>query len=242
MSHNFPKTVNGNNCIGPCYQPGEIAVHPNVVINAKSDEFSICPIQPKYSHIDKKPIYFEKCLYPSDDIDYDKKYMSNISVIPKITFNCDYILGYLYDIHNLADAFEYCYSKSHLPVRTRYRIINCAFTAFNTEPIDVEHIASYLKHLINTDWKNVFLKEIGGFIKIDDDNVMTFTNSNIYKNDDNDDVLKYISTKIITEQLLLKFLQKFKNKYFDSWNNISDFVSLLKNDLIQYILIKYNII
>ena len=75
----YPKSINGMQCVGPCYKKNTKILHPiylNVVTNNEKNFF--CPIVEKKEIINGKKIstYVDEC----NEINYNKKNINNAKI------------------------------------------------------------------------------------------------------------------------------------------------------------------
>lgn len=125
------KSINGFNCIGPCYPPNTIYYNPYTLTPIKS-EFPSCPI--KKRHIDlengkKNFIYADKC----NDNDVNKGYITFdvfSDVVQICTTSIDF-LKQIYGINNIVDVVHLLSNTiDTLPIYTQRRLLKAIFEVY----------------------------------------------------------------------------------------------------------------
>lgn len=241
----YPKSKNGFQCIGPCYQSNTTIVHPITLeyITDKSNPF--CPVgQWEYTDRDtgKKTIKTtDACHHPTDNKDLSGKEFEISILTPNIDFNDTQFLKIYYNIYSFEDAVNWCDTRKYLPVLTRLRIMDCALTAYGNDLNIVDHrTVDFFIEIFKTKWINDIYNNIGKYISIDNDIIKLAqpkidTKENKENNADKHIKYNYIKTKFINNDEIYKFLLKYIKYRKDKWETIKYHSDNIKNDFIIYL-------
>jgi len=246
----YPKSINGMQCVGPCYKKNTKILHPiylNVVTNNEKNFF--CPIVEKKEIINGKKIstYVDEC----NEINYNKKNINIDSkfelLFPYIDFNPTIFLNLFYNINNFGEMIEWIYNNKYLPLDNKERIFNLGLDSFikNIEMIELidNRVIDFLYELFMDKYLNKIVLPIFTYITIDD----KYTQIKYTQEKETNETIiiktNYIKKNIITLDNIINFIKYFKNKNIKS-NITNTYVNLIVDNFSNYIvdLIKKNIL
>lgn len=124
------KSVNGYNCIGPCYPPNTIYYNPSTLIAIKS-KYPTCPIKKTEIDIDgqKKYIYADKCNVSELNDEYLNFDIFNDSV--QIANSSDDFLKQIYKILNISDVVIFLNNSIDIiPIYSQRRILKAIYDVY----------------------------------------------------------------------------------------------------------------
>jgi hypothetical protein len=230
-SDNFPKSINGRQCIGPCYYPFTNATHPST-----GEQFThrsnFCPVE-RYTRInnDGKVIieYIDECLVPtSRGVDDEAEIEAKILSL-NIPFDSKYFVNLYYNIISLDGALEWFTDNGHLAFRTKERLMNNALVAFNEQinPTD-ERLTDYISLLFKKNIRKIY-KYLSEYFSVDGTNIIITplnkqeTNQPIENQSDKQNLIKkYISKKWFNAGKIQKFIYIIgPTKIFSTSTNIT---------------------
>lgn len=124
------KTINGNNCIGPCYPPNTIYYNPTSLVALKS-KFPTCPINAKKNISDNGDniIYAERCDKSNINDDYlDFDIFDDFFQIADSSNN---FLIQIYEINNIVDCINFLNnSLDIMPIFSQKRLLCAIFDVY----------------------------------------------------------------------------------------------------------------
>lgn len=232
----YPKSVHGNQCIGPCYEGKTLITHP-VSLNTVTNKDNFCPINISASGNRKEET--DICLQPTQNININNKELEINMLNPYIDFNARQFISIYYDIHNFEDSMNWLEENKYLPLETKIRVVKNALFIFSSTIEMVDHrfidffITLIKKKYINHIYNNIY-KYIG-------------------KNGDSIVLIKPENNKLSKKDLLLerinfiiKFFinndesQKFLIRYFKSKKDaiIINYITDIIDEFTEYILVK----
>ena len=77
----YKKSINGHDCIGPCYKKNTLYYHPITLYPIIDNDYNTCPIKRMYDIKKNKTIYQDICLFPQENakkIDEENIVISNM--------------------------------------------------------------------------------------------------------------------------------------------------------------------
>lgn len=128
--NNYTKSLNGYNCIGPCYPPNTIYYNPSSLIAIKS-KYPTCPVNEKIKNSDGEyeVIYADKCdpqNISEDYTDYDI-----FDYYFQIVLTSDDFLKQIYKLNNIIDVIYFISdSIDVLAVYSQKRIIKAIYEVY----------------------------------------------------------------------------------------------------------------
>jgi hypothetical protein len=210
LSKTYPKSKYGKKCLGPCYAPKHVIMHP-ITLDYVTQKTPFCPVVPQK---DKKgrEIQVDECIKISE---YDDSYLHIIT--PQIEFVPEYFLKEYYGIVGLDETYEYIKSQPKLPLPTIERLINCAWKAFGLKRTLISEIVvkAHMDYIEK--------------IWIDDISIKISTKTSIEKSK----VKQYIIEKLLVRDIFHHFFSYYTKKYNEKWKYYQHNVTL-KNEITKY--------
>lgn len=212
---NYQISKNNNVCIGPCYPPGFKFIHPltmNAIENKKENK-SICPINP-YENTDdngkKEMIFFDECVDDGDnmnDANLQKDIVYNL-LNPDMLFDHKLFLLKFYNLTSYENILEWLKINEHLPISTKYRIIECMFVVFWKQILIIDttiiniHIELFTEHISH------FYKKICKYIDVSN-NKLIIAHTELDNNEFLVERINFLKDKLINETEVSKFIVKY---------------------------------
>ena len=235
----FPISVNNKQCIGPCYEPGTIIIHPITLNYLTNKQRPFCPTILWYNEESKLYEDGDQCLVASKLSTLDKENIELSYIVPTIYFNCEYFLKVYYDIYSFESAIDWI-TNIKSPMYTQLRVMDCAWKIYgsNADIINDQLIDFYIM-IIKKDWiKNIYPR-IAHYISIDDNA------NNILLKEHNDDIqqyqierINYFVKKILTKQLVYRVLQSYIEENKSQWKDIQSHNINIEKHFIDHIVNK----
>jgi hypothetical protein len=246
----YPKSINNNQCVGPCYKKNTKILHPiylNVVTNNEKNFF--CPTVERKDIVNGKKIstYVDEC----NEINYNKKNINTKSkfelLFPYIDFNPIIFLNLFYNINNFGDVIDWIYNNKYLPLDNKERVFNMGLDSFfkNLELIELtdNRVTDFIYELFINKYLEKIVVPLFTYITID--NKFTQIKYTQEKETNESIIIKtnYIKKNIITFDNITNFIKYFKNKNIES-DIINTYINLFVDSFSSYIvdLIKRNIL
>lgn len=147
---NFPISINGHQCIGPCYPPNNLFYHPIYLTSLMELEEPICPTF-KYFN-DKEGTYDKIDQCRPEDITENFEKFELFEDTFQFASNEKFFLSQIYDINNLNGATEFLEeSLELLPVYSQKRILNCIYSVWNgNKNFPTDLFCTKIKYLLKT--------------------------------------------------------------------------------------------
>jgi hypothetical protein len=140
----YPISVNGHQCIGPCYQKGTKIIHPLTLEQIVVDEYNYCPTN-TYVNIgsdgSRTTLENDMCHIPtSKTLQID----DNI-VVPEITFSSEYFIKVYYKIDNIEGLLNWLDKNTHNPYKTKERVFDNAMCVYGNDLVIIDQrIVTYI--------------------------------------------------------------------------------------------------
>lgn len=223
-SHNkiYPKSINGYQCVGPCYKKNNKIVHPiyfNVVQNDKQD---FCPTNEwifKNNSGNLQRFYTDKCSINNNNIiNY------NDLLYPYTNFDELVFLDSFYNINNFGQTLEWIQNNKNLPINSKQRIFDLSLKAFRNK-FDIinfndTRIVDFLIELVKKKYLDNFSIEFFKYIVIQKDNVILQQNKIYnYDNETNESIIikqNFILKHILTIENITNFINIYFRKFEDN--------------------------
>lgn len=242
----YPKSKNNYQCIGPCYHPGTMVVHPTQLEFVTEGPLPFCPIDeifyedPKTGETLKKST--DTCYNPTEKDNIDKSQLELNILTPQIDFNSEQFLKIYYKVFSFDGAIDWIENNQHVPIGTQVRIINCTIDAFGKyiELFDVRFCNFFINYIKLKKIKKIYSqlhKHIGVESSTGD---IFISNNNLELHDKSIERINYIIQTFINVEEITKFLQKYFKKNYDKFVSTEDHLDNMTNDLIIYIINKIN--
>lgn len=240
----YPKSSQNFQCLGPCYQPGTVVVHPTTLEYVINKEHAFCPVD-RWEYVNPKTgqksfEYKDDCLIPTQNKDNLSKEREIDILVPTIDFNDMRFLAMYYRLTSFEDSLNWIFNNKKTPVSTRMRILNCSFNAYgkNIDILD-ERLVSFIVEVINKKWIDDLFGSMKKYINVYNDKIQlsepTVSSPDEEYNDQLNKIkLKYFKSKFINDDEINKFLMKYIKYRSESWGDIIDIGSNIKAELIKY--------
>lgn len=243
----YPKSKNNYQCVGPCYPPGTMVVHPTQLEFVTEGPLPFCPIDeifyedPKSGETIKKST--DTCYNPIEKENIDKSQLELNILTPQIDFNSEQFLKIYYKVFSFDGAVDWVDNNQHVPIGTKVRIINCAIEAFgkNIELFDLRFCNFFINYVKLKKIKMLY-SQIHENINVDHTTGDIFIAPNkLGIHDKSIERTNYIIQTFINKEEITKFLQKFFKKNSNNLGQAEDHLNKMANDLIIYIINKINV-
>jgi hypothetical protein len=243
---NFPKSVHGQQCIGPCYFAGSKIYHP-ITMDEIIFKDNSCPVN-NFVYVDKngqkKVFDHDQCYIPTAKETYIDDFFEMNILTPQAVFNSDYFIKIYYNINSLEDMFDWLSQNKNNPYKTKERVFNQAMNVYGSSINIIDHrLIDFVNDIMIQNIKKIY-NHVKKYIIIKNEEV--FISS--IKNDDSDDSnindnkknkkikIAYIKEKLLGSDNVQKFMSWFTRSYLEQYNDkISD---VLVEQMIKYIIKK----
>lgn len=223
----YPTSVNGRQCIGPCYDKDTWIVHPLTLEQTKNIDYPFCPINKTVEKKDgkTKEMYIDECYMPTESGTYSQRELEMNILLPSIDFSCDNFLKIYYNIYTLDELFVWLNSNKNKPLRTRERIVECSWSSYwkSMDTLDNRFIDFYIE-MIKQKWIKYVYPIIDKNIVVKGDKVYVGHGDEGNRSDKakikkiNYFIKNYITPNNI-HSLLEDYLQNNKDNYTDIKNH-----------------------
>lgn len=232
----YPKSVNGHQCVGPCYHHGVRYRHPIYMDKIYNDDGPACPVT-LYKNENGKDVNADKCLVPTHKKE-DTKEMELIGLTPYIAFNDDYFLNIYYGISTFEEGLSWINNNYELPTLTLSRIFNMSMKVYgNGINIIDNRITQFIERFLKKKIDKISEKNLR-YVGSKNSHIMLMK-----PRDNNDEKARanvkerqeYLSRMFINEDEIYKFMVKYFKGRKDEWSDINDHVNRITNDMAEYI-------
>lgn len=237
----YPKSVSGEQCIGPCYEGNRIITHP-ITLDVLTDPKNFCPTNP-FLKIDpvtnqRNILNYDRCYIPTQqnnsgtiDLDAQRQLMA-----PVFKFDSNYFLKVYYNIASFEDTVEWIDKNRNTPYRTTERVFNQTMLLHGDSFSIVDHrLVKYIDYVMNYNMP-LIIRDTIGYISVENGDVVLTSPSNktSYDKEDADIIADYIRAKFMGDSNISKFLSKFLRYNFKDLKS-PEFTNLLVQRMIEYI-------
>jgi hypothetical protein len=240
----YPKSKNNYQCVGPCYPPGTMVVHPTQLEFVTEGPLPFCPIDEilyedaKTGEILRKST--DTCYNPTEKDNIDKTQLEVNILIPHIDFNAEQFLKIYYKIFSFDGAVDWIDNNQHVPMGTKVRVINCAIEAFGDtmELFDIRFCNFFIDYVKLKKIKTLYSQiheNIGIDEKTGDILIVDKQSNKLGLFDKSVERINYIIKTFINKEEITKFLQKYFKKSPDHLSFEDNHLNKMSNDLIIYI-------
>ena len=126
VNSNKIKSIQGFDCVGPCYPADTIYYNPLNLVPIKAN-YPTCPILPQQK--DNKTIYADKCRF--EDINRGYLYYDVFSDLVQIATSSDNFLRDIYEIYSVSEVVNYLSdSIDLLPIYSQRRILKAIYEVY----------------------------------------------------------------------------------------------------------------
>jgi hypothetical protein len=238
----YKKSVNGNDCIGPCYKKNTLYYHPITLYPIIVQDTNTCPIKRKYDNKKNRTIYHDTCLFPQENA---KNIDEENIVISNMIFDYSVFIKIYYNIHTVEELYNWLNNTEGLYI-TKKRVFETGINVFNDEiNIIDDKLVNIIVYIFkeNMDYMYPYIRP---YLKIQNDNVFLTEKDTKYKNDSDIDIKtcdilkKYIEDTFISTEEVHKFMVKII-KYKNNILKEEELVKILMEYFVEYIIKKIEI-
>lgn len=238
-SHKYPKSVNGKQCLGPCYKKNTKIIHPTY-LNIVTSKDDFCPVGREEIFINGKKtlIYTDVCNEVKiNDSEQNTDNTYNL-LFPYVDFNPQLFLKLFYNINTFGEIIEWI-NDNNTSIDTKERIFNLGVDAFkdNLDIIEISdtRIVDFIYELFNKKYFNNIIIPIFQYITVSDK--YTKLGYDTKKDTDETIIIKtnYIKKNILILNNISNFIKSFFNKKIISDVN-NTYSILMVNGFTNYII------
>jgi len=242
FENKYPKSKNNFQCLGPCYQPNTLVVHPITLEYVTDKDNAFCPVKEWLQADNKTGKKISKltdtCFKPTESKSITGKELEMNIILPHIDFNCEQFLKIYYNIYTFEDAINWITTKIHAPIGNKQRVLDCAWKVYgkNIELIDIRIVDFYID-VCKKKWMRDIYNKISPYITIENDKISFIEPADNKLNSKEYSVQRtnFIIDKFINRDTIQKFLSKFVKQKQDDWEKYESHTEQIKHDLINYI-------
>lgn len=245
----YPKSKNNFQCLGPCYQPGTMVVHPTQLDMVTDDMHSFCPVE-QWTYVDQKTgkskdIMTDFCFNPTEKENISNKELELNILTPFIDFNSEQFLKIYYNIFSFEDSIEWIDKYKFTPIGTKSRIINSALKTFGSKVdlFDGRFVDFFTELIKKKEIKHIYMKT-AQFIGIDEKSNVHFVKSDNNKlkiDEESTARMNYLIKIFLDRDEVSKFLLKYFKTRKAQWETIKNHLNNMLIDFLEYIETKINI-
>jgi hypothetical protein len=241
----YPKSKEGYQCLGPCYNKGTRIMHPITLNYMTTHVHPFCPVfVPDPKNADQK-IGMDECYIPTDKADMFNNETASRFLSPEIPFDKKQFLAIYYDINSFEKAISWIDTNKNKNIHTKLRIMECAFGAYKDDILEefIDYIDGRLIEFYKTVIKTLWLKDIYPVV-----NNYLFINKKgeIYidnkmgsgKHTNKVERINYFLDAYANDNIVYKYISTFFKTYRGSWDDVQSYNDLLKKTIIKYIITK----
>lgn len=243
----YPKSKNNFQCLGPCYYPGTVVVHPTHLEIVTNNIKPFCPVD-EWEQEDPKTgknveLIIDQCMNPTEKTNTSNRELELNILTPYIDFNAEHFLKIYYNIFSFEDSVDWINKNGHVSINTKIRIINASLKIFG-ESIEIfESTLSdfFIEYLKKKEIREIYLK-ISKYVGVDSSakniKLINDTKNNLSVNDYCVERTNYIIKTFMDKEEIMKFLVRYFKYKNEKWKEIHDHLKKMSNDFILYILNK----
>ena len=225
MERKYPLSKSGLQCLGPCFEANSLSRHPYTLTTITHNK-PFCAVIPHYTKEGDFSI-FDLCNIPtvkSEEFIPDK----SDTLIPEIHFNYGEFIGMYYGINSFDDALDYVTTKKNAQIRTKLRIMNCAWRSYGKIIIESEQgliitdkLVDFYIYVIRKLWIKSIFPLVAKYIHIENDNILISDSKSKSKSKDTGEDSHHV-------EKINYFLDKFANR-----NTVYDFMNEFIHDRVK---------
>jgi len=245
----YPKSKNNFQCLGPCYQPGTMVVHPTQLEMVTDHAQPFCPVD-EWTYVDQKTgkttdIITDICFNPTEKANISNRELELNILTPYIDFNSEQFLKIYYNIFSFEDSMDWIDRHKFVPIGTKIRIINSSLNTFG-EKIDLfdnRFVDFFIELIKKKEIKRIY-KKINSYIGIDKNSNVHFVNNennNLKPDDECVERMNYLIKIFLDKDETTKFLSKYFRFRKTQWTDIRNHLDNMIIDFSEYIQTKINI-
>lgn len=208
----YPKSIDGSQCIGPCYKSREIILHPVTLEWITDKHNSFCPINEN----DDGEVTKECAKITSNDVKSSKDFDFEM-LLPFVDLTPQRFLKLYYNIYSIDDAFLWLNEHEYLALDTRIRVINNTISAYGKQSANYKDVLTdFILEIAQKKWNEHIYENISKYIYVDEkENKIIFVDpkkNKLNKNDFYGERTKFIFDKLFSQKNVSSFLDKLIHK------------------------------
>lgn len=236
----YPISINGQQCVGPCYYSNTKIIHPLVLDEIKDVKYNFCPVN-TFVYTDpstKKESLsiIDRCLVPtSSETMMDNLLRDNI-IAPQFYFSSEYFVKVYYKINNLEDLLKWLDLHKTDPYKTKERVFNNGMIVYGNDVSIVDHrMVQFVNDTMIFYLPNLYQK-IRNYIHVTDDQIkLGYEESYDTNKEDIGLIRSYIKEKFLGSDGINQFMSKFI-RYYKSDLTSKNLSIILVNTMADYII------
>jgi hypothetical protein len=245
----YPKSKNNFQCLGPCYNPKTMIIHPTQLEYVTDHLRPFCPVNEwefkDPATGDKEEMITDVCLNPTKGENTSKSELEMNILIPQTDFNFEHFLKIYYEIFSFEDSMKWMNENKHSPIRTKMRIINASLEIYgkNIEIFDDVFIDFFIEYIKTKEIKKIYDKN-NEYIGIDDDKNILLMKKNdnpLNVSENSTERMNYLIKMFLGKNEIIKFMYRYFKHKKKEWDNIDNYLKNMSNDLNMYIFDKIKI-
>lgn len=232
----YPISDKGFKCLGPCYPPNEMIIHPITLDKITDDVDPFCPVN-QYEKIDpdtnKKRIYHTDVCSNITSHKYSQRELEMSVILPEIDFNCSHFLRVYYGIFNFQDALNYI--KQNIPLLTKIRLINCSWNQYGNDiDFTTNQLLDFYIEVIKKRWINGYYKKLKHYIKVDSNKISFTEYKEVSDDKHNVEKINFILKKLVNRKILIEFFNRYINENKNLWDKTNDHNKIIKRKILNH--------
>jgi hypothetical protein len=245
----YPISVNGQQCIAPCYYSNTRIIHPIALDEIRNVEHPFCPVNTfVYTDPNTKKselAIIDRCMVPTARETHMDEILRDNVIAPQFHFSSDYFVKVYYKITNFEDLLKWLDEHRMDPFKTKERVFNNSMVVFGDQLKIIDHrMIQFINDLMIENLPKLF-RHLKRYITIKNDNVTLIDPNtlNTYGSDpDNQEdntnvpvIRAYIKEKFLGSDNIHQFMSKIIRYYQEDIRDryVSD---ILVNHMIEYII------
>lgn len=234
MKDNYPISVNGQQCIGPCYHSNTRIIHPLTLDEIRGVDRNFCPVN-TFVFTDpntKKSTLsiIDKCMVPTArETQMDEILRDNV-IAPQFHFSSDYFVKVYYKITNLEDLLNWLDGHRTDPFKTKERVFNNSMAVYGDQLNIVDHrLIHFINDLMMENLPKLY-RHLKKYIVLNDDRVVIANPDSKLDNkpiDSSEHNVQYDDSDINTQEYKsdIPIIRAYIKEKFLGSDNIHQFMS-----------------
>lgn len=233
----YPVSVNGHQCIGPCYQKGTKIIHPLTLDQIVVNEYNYCLVNEfiSTSSSGKHIVHHAKCNIPTAKT----LQMDDNIITPEIIFSSEYFIKVYYNIDNIEELLDWIFKNSYNPYKTKERVFDNGMCVYGNDLVIVDQrIVSYIDSALHEYLPKIY-NSINKYFVIRNNNIELCepdsSDTNIIKDIKHISAIRtYIKDNFLGTSNIHQFMSKFIRYYKEDLTK-KNLTLLLVEHMIDYI-------
>lgn len=236
----YPKSKNNLQCLGPCYHPNTLVIHPTLLEFMTDKEKPFCPVSEWEVTDDltgkKKKVYSDVCFNPTDRTNIMNKELELNILSPYIDFNAEQFLKIYYEIFSFEDTLDWLDRNNGLPLDTQIRVVDCSLKSFGRNIVLVDtRFVDFIIFIIRKRYINRILAKNRKYIGSNEKSEFMIMESDQNGDDSLVEKTNYLIKVFINRDEIGKFLTRYFKLHNDGWDNHNEFIEPMMKNLSEYI-------